>query len=185
MATALTSLEIQHLTDRLEAFVEELREAVSGLSVDKLDRDYLQSDEFAAAALAAIEAARHTSHRGKMSMVAGILAGATTIDRPQALDIEAVLTAIRDLSPNSLHLGLELEHLFRENQSPDTYGGAIYPPQWPDGVFLLKRLEAAGLVEELTGTFLDYPGGRYKPTDTFVRVLSVLKAAGWSGMLDT
>ena len=52
VATALTSLEIQHLSDRLEAFVEELREAASRLSIEKLDRDYLQSDEFAAAALA-------------------------------------------------------------------------------------------------------------------------------------
>jgi hypothetical protein len=117
-------------------------------------------------------------------MVAGVLTGATTVDRPPALDIEAVLTAIRDLSPTSLRLALEIERRYRENDSPETYGGAIYPPEWPDRVFLLKRLEAAGLVEELTGTFLDYLGGRYKPTETFVRILGVLKAAGWSGELD-
>src|SRR5690348_13366059 len=80
LAAAVTALEMHALSKRLEMFAAELGELGAGLDEQKVDRDYLESTEYVDSVMAAIDAARRTSDRQKLRMIAALLLGASTVD---------------------------------------------------------------------------------------------------------
>jgi hypothetical protein len=106
--------------------------------------------------------------------------GAATIERPPDLDIEAVLVAIRDLSPAMLWMAGRIQVLASNPaQSQRMYGRAI-PPAMPDRDFVLNRLVGAGLITEAgSGRFQVFQGD-YSPTDTLTRTIRTMQAGGWA-----
>jgi len=110
-------------------------------------------------------------------MIAAVLTGAAAIDRPQPLDIEDVLVAMRDLSPSSLVL-LRQIHEMAAGQPVGSIMTAVVPTTVPDRDFLLNRLVAAGFIQEMK--INEYsPHVHYQPTDTFLRVVQLMQAGGW------
>jgi len=180
LATAITALEMHALSKRLEMFVQQLRDLGARIDELKVDRDYLDSPEFVDSVMAAIDAARRTSDRQKLRMIAALLLGASTVDRPADLDVEAVLIALRDLSPMALWMAGKIDELSTEpGKSQHMYGRAV-PPAAPDRDFLLNRLVAAGLINQVgSGRFQAFQGD-FSPTDTLSRTIRTMRAGGWT-----
>ena len=180
VVAAMHALEIRTISDRIEDFVEEFNELGARLDQSKVDHEYLTSPEYVDSAIAALEAARRTSDRRKLRMIAAFLLGAATVERPADLDVETVLIAIRDLSPSMLWMAGRIQVLATNpGQSQRMYGRAI-PPAVPDRDFVLNRLVAAGLISEAgSGRFQVFQGD-YSPTETLTRTMHTMQAGGWT-----
>jgi hypothetical protein len=180
VSVAVTALEMHATTKRLDMFFEELRRLGARVDEEKVDRAYLDSPEFVDSVMAAIDAARRTSDRTKQRMVAAFLLGAATVERPTDLDVEAVLIAVRDLSPIALWMAGRIHELASDpGESQRMYGRAI-PPAVPDRDFVLNRLVAAGLINEVgTGRFQAFQGD-FSPTETLTRTMRTMQAGGWT-----
>jgi hypothetical protein len=177
IAGAFTELELRHISTRLERFEQQLVELAGRIDHDRLDRVYVASLEYTDAAIAAIEAARRTSAQEKLESIAAILLGAATVDRPQGLDIEGMLSAVGDLSPAALNL-LRLLTII-----PDPIDGNEAPDDYPDVDFHLSWLMARGLIEIVhapTPSIAARPGRpNFAPTDTYRRLEALMRAGGW------
>jgi hypothetical protein len=60
-------------------------------SPGKLDKTYVQTDEFQDAVIAALDVGRRTADADKRRIIAAILLGAAFTEKPQQLDVEALL----------------------------------------------------------------------------------------------
>jgi hypothetical protein len=181
IGAGITALEMQGLTQRMEAMVGEVADAVRRVDEAKVDRDYIASPAFVDVVMAALDAGRRTSDRDKLKMIASILVGTATVDRPEELDVEAVLVAVRDLSPTALAMARRIHELAENPELSGLPHGRAIPPGGPDRDFLLNRLEAAGLIQRfgVSGFRLAGPAGQYSPTDTLTRILRLMQAGGW------
>ncbi len=178
VTTALTALELKALSERLEMLVEELASLAARVDGAKVSHEYLHSPEFEDVMIVGLEAGRRTRAREKLRMIAAILVGAATIDAPKELDVEAVLTAIRDLSPAELWIAREV---YRLAMLPGNLRRAN-PPVGVDADFQLHHLEAAGLITRaMSGGPMGGQRftGQYSPTETFSRVMLLMEAGGW------
>ena len=184
IASAIATLETERVSRRLEALVEEVRQLYARVQVDKLDRDYVQSEAFDDVVLAAIEAGRRSSSREKRRLVAAALIGAATVDRPQGLDAEALLDTLGALSSEDLMLARRL-YQGLDRTVGGIVAGALPPPDVPDVDFHIARLVAAGLFVG-RGPLSDFAIQQtsYFPTDTFERLIQLLKAAGLNDSID-
>jgi hypothetical protein len=181
----VTSAASELARKRIEHFGQSLREVAESLD-EKLDKSVVESAEWQDLAIRAFTAAGRTQDEERRRMYAGILLGSATPEWPDDLDSEAVLAALADLSITELRV---LRHL---NEHPIFAGqpvGSIADADraWnaavetlPEGlrtdlVFHAKRIERVGFLSEVTGSFLDYGGGVYVLTPTFVRLIGALK----------
>ena len=177
LGAAFTALELAAVSRRLDQFFIELKVSTSNLDSRKVDHAYLDTDAFVDVVMAALEAARRTSNRAKHRILAAILTGAASTDRPQQLDVEDVLVVLRDLSTPALALLQEI--LVQAKGEPvGSITTAIVPPTVPDREFLLNRLVAAGFVREMKISDFS-PYQHYQPTDTLLRVVQLMEAGGW------
>ncbi len=177
LGAAFTALELAAVSRRLDQFFVELKASTSSLDSRKVDHAYLETDAFVDIVMAALEAARRTSARAKHRVLAAILTGAASTDRPQQLDVEDILVVLRDLSTPGLNLLQEI--LVQAKGEPSgSIMTAVVPPTVPDREFLLNRLVAAGFVREMKiSDFTPYQ--HYQPTDTVLRVIQLMEAGGW------
>jgi hypothetical protein len=177
VGSALTALELKAVSIRLEEFVGVLAELAKTIDHDLVKYDYLKAREFEDIVIVALEAARRTSNRDKLMMIASILLGAATIDAPEDLDVEAVLTRIRDLSPAELSMARTVY----QNSGVGTYGRAI-AAGGVDTDFQVQHLEASGLLSPVMrwgpmgGSRFS---GEHAPTPTFRRIMALMEAGGW------
>jgi hypothetical protein len=179
VVAAMHALEIRTISDRIEDFVEEFRELGARLDQTKVNREYLTSAEYVDGAMAALDAARRTSDRNKLRIIAAFLLGAATVDRPADLDVEAVLVSIRDLSPTMLWMAGRIHDLATQAATRVSQGRAI-PPAVPDRDMVLSRLVAAGLINAAGTSRFDVFTGEYVPTDTLTRTIRTIRAGGWT-----
>jgi hypothetical protein len=171
LATAVGLLDGELQSRRIDRLFDEVRGQVARVGAEKLDREFVNNERFQDAILAAMEAARRTSDAEKRKLVAAILVGAARIDRIPDLEADALLNAVAALSPREVMLLYTIRRRglasFRTTDFPD-YG--------PDLAFDLKRIEAAGFVDEQAGRTLDYTGGSYDTTATFDRMMRAVDA---------
>jgi hypothetical protein len=180
LSRAITTLETDKLSHRIEALFADVTSLAAKVDRSKFDREYVESPDFEGIVLAALEAGRRSNDLHKRRWVAAVLVGAATNERPRDLDTEAILNTIGTLTSAELTLA----RLIYEGVDRTDFGivqGVAPPAGFPDLDFHLKRVGAAGLIdgrEPLT----DF-GPRalsYFPTDTFGRLVTLLKAGGWS-----
>jgi len=110
-------------------------------------------------------------------MIAAILLGAVTVQAPEELDVEAVLTRIRDLSPSELSMA----RVVLMNAGPGTMGRA-FAPGGADRDFQIQHLESSGLISAVSrGGPLGGSrfSGEHSPTPTFRRIMALMEAGGW------
>ncbi len=178
IATAIATLETERVSRRLEAFVQEVRQLYAGVQIDKLDRDYVESEAFEDVVLAAIDAGRRSSTPEKRRLVAAALVGTATLDRPQSLDAESLLDTLGGLSSEDLVVA-RLLYQGVDRTVGGIVGGAIPPANVPDVDFHIARLVAAGLFVG-RGPLSDFAIQQtsYFPTETFERLIQLLKAGG-------
>jgi hypothetical protein len=136
---------------------------------DRVDQ-LVDQGELQDAAIKAMRGAMETSDREKVTLLMGILAEASTRDRPPRLDLEAVVDELVRLSP--LELGLARE-IFDGVEA--ARGGIHNPPVAanPDLDFHLLRLSAAGLITTTPAQVPSYRG--YTVTPTFRRIIRMAR----------
>ena len=167
---------------RMLSLLDDLREAMTLIDGDKVDRTYLETEEFADLMMRALRAAAQTRDREQIRVYAAILLGATATDRAADFDSESALSAVAELSP----VEVELARLIYDRVKPlggGTHGwGNPYdwlPTQFKNEhlVFHLNRIERTGLIQHVVrggpvGPTVEY----YEVTPTFVRIMAILAA---------
>lgn len=167
--------------DRIEAMVNALTETVDQIGVDKIDRPFLESEEFYDIAARVMRASTETRDREKIRMYASILLGVASSERPESgVEAEAALASLVALTPQEVHI---LRLIIDK-----TAGGAWWPPH-PSDVpeylradhdFHCKRIEAAGLIAQAGVWAPETAGGaRFVPTPTLDRLVELLRAGGY------
>jgi len=177
VATAINILEGERITKRLKAFMEEMRERVSRLEQEKLDRRYVETEEFRDVAMAAIEAAKRTSRADKRRWIASVLIGAARIDRPADLDAEALLDTLAGLTARELQM-LNWLSLWRG----DVHVAEMLPDLYVSDLdYHLHRLDAAGMIHfgpELPTRSGSADRRMISGTFTFNRLMALVSSGG-------
>jgi hypothetical protein len=144
-------------------------------AAEKLRRPEDQSEWDLAAHKAVFANAQDPS---KTADYADLLAGALSIDAPADLDLDALLTAVRDLPLGAIQIAREMfeygrDHPGQHKQIPPNIGGQ-------DRQLLMNRLEATGLVERFFASRpIGSPGftGEYTVTPSLIRLVQTLEAS--------
>lgn len=167
---------------RVTAFLEELQAAAARLEETKVDRRYLDSEDWHDLLLRAFRAAADTRDPEKVRLYAAILIGAAKVDGMPGLDPEAILASVADLSPAEIGLA---RVMYANETAP---GDLSTMERWErtladppanvrdDVTFHLKRIERTGLIAEETGTLWGYSGGAYFVTPTFRRLMEFIES---------
>ncbi|SRR6266851_351931 len=167
---------------RLQILGDEVSAALDRLPVEKQD-PAVTEEQLHDAAIRAMRGAVETGSREKVQLIAAILVGATSVDRPATLDVESVMASMINLTPADLTSARRLA---------DHPGPGTFPPPselGPDGLFFVDRLQAAGLLEpvvlpasppgsRLGPGYRSDPAVEYRFTPTFGRILALLRAGG-------
>jgi hypothetical protein len=178
IAAGIAAWEGRRVSKRIEALVSEIATLAARVDQRKLDKPYVETNEFQDAVIAAMDAGRSTADANKRRVVAAILLGAAFTERPPQLDVEALLGTIGNLSPQDLALARILYDESGGDEPRAIVTGVVGPVDFPDREFHLKRLEAGGLIKEKTGAAYGYEGGEYFMTMTFHRLMALLKLTG-------
>jgi hypothetical protein len=170
--------------ERIETLISELASAVDKLGQEKVDQQFLESEEWGDLLRRAFRLAADTRDRDKIRVYAGILASAASSDHLGAIDAEAALSAIADVSPNELVLARAIHKRYLAHGGGPapamTWGN---PHDWIPGAFVndldfhLNHIEQAGLIRRITeGAPVGRPVTFYVPTPTFDRLMKFLAA---------
>jgi len=173
----------------MKELFEELRKEMSSISEGKVDRKYLESEEWFDLVIKAIEAAVRTRHKEKINLYARVLRGAVTIQNRQEFSPEeyvAVLTelTLREIEVAQVIYGQQCDVPMQPNENELQWawrtGWKQLPPSCPsvpeeDIPFTLLRLQKSGLIREITGTYFDYTGGVYVITESFRKLMRYIE----------
>jgi hypothetical protein len=164
--------------DRMGIFIAELGERIAALEDAKRDPDVTE-EELVDATIRAVRGAIETGDRVKVRMLASILVGATSVDRPAELDPESVVASLVSLTPADLDYARRLVDTVKDNRFASIDFAQVAEPG-QDSQFRLMRLQGAGLLEtEGSGGMLGGgPRANYRFTATMWRILELLRAGG-------
>ena len=178
--TALTYRHRKFAQQRMRYLLAGLEADVARLGEQGINKQFLESEEFHDLLVSALHSAAETRHREKIRLNARILSGAIDAGHsPTSADgAEAYLDVIRDLSFTDLVVLRAIIAQQRFPPSVDDDNALIWATSrgWDrleselasvggnDLEYRLHRLERAGCIKEITGSYLDYTGGTYTLT---------------------
>ena len=174
------------------------------LPANFVDKQYVESKEFFDLVFQAWESTKRTRHDEKIRLYAKLLAGAIPLQSRQQDSPEDYLTVLAELSLKELQVARALYTQQRDAPASDENNfqwlrriGAVdledkgekYKGlgQWKklrrecplvadeDMEFVLLRLQRSGLVNEVSGTILDYSGGAYVINNTLRKLMHYLE----------
>ena len=177
VSQALALFESQRRNVEVDAFLAALAARLGSVEEGRFDQDFVNGADFQAATLRSLDAARFTIRDEKRQLIAAVLAGAATKDRPSGLDIEAIVDTLAGLTASDLALARLLWIEAGSGAPLAIVTSVIGPTDYPDLKFHLKRLEAYGLIADTAGQYFDY-GGQYELTPTFHRLMALAEAGG-------
>lgn len=163
-----------YLSDRFEARTEVLYDR------GRLDEEAFGDPDYKGLAFqGAIFAAQETSEE-KIDLIAAILAGAASKDRPAEMNMRAVLGSISFLTIEEIRLARQFyegDEILERGYS--VIDGVSMPNWGPDTGLYVQRLATAGLIVRRSdpGPYSRFsgPGGRYHVTSTFQRLMELLR----------
>lgn len=188
----LSSSGQSFIQKRIERFIEELNRQVSQLGDNKINKDFLNTEEAFDLIIKAFNAASRTRQQEKLKLYSKIIKGALTEGREfEEDDPETFLRIIEELTVKELRVARHLYDLKEigkqnadsDNESKEDEGmsndafwlSKKYPEFNKDElVSMLVRLEKTGLIKELVGTFIGYGGGQYLINPIFRKFISFL-----------
>lgn len=189
----LLSVQAGKITkERVMALIEGLSAEIKRLEESKLDKDYVNTEEFFDLLTHAIRIAIRNRGKQKLSILIALLKSSLTY-KVKTVPPETFLYAIEELSERDLFVALALYEL-EKNISPQSasfprssdnelmeirFAGWDKLPDitgldFDDLQFHFKRLESAGLIREITGMYLGYTGGVYRITNAFKRLMEFI-----------
>jgi hypothetical protein len=185
--------------ERVMLLLDALKHEAANLQEEKVDKQYLESEEWFDLILKALEASARTRHIEKLQLYAKVLVGAVVKGNRSKHSPEDYLTILTELTMRELEVakalyeqqGRDEPHEGEDELKWLIRKGVINPAehQWDsladykrtvpeeDLVFVLLRLQRTGLATEYNATALGYPGGLFIIAPTFRKLMSYLKAA--------
>lgn len=162
-----------------------LAQEINGLDADKVDHDYLQSEEFFDVMLTGIEEAARIRDIELRQHAAKILAGAIQGRGHATISVEHVLGQLRTLSPMQLRVARAIYEQ-QKNGPPVGKNNLQWASEagWENLPQLLEMdvdevlasclvLQGTGMLREITGTYLDYTGGVFLMTPVLARMMQL------------
>lgn len=176
---------------RLLDFYNQLSNEVSLINDRVIDLEFVKSEEFYDLLLKMSEASMKTRNEEKRKLYSKILATACS-NKEIKTDPEHFFNVIAELSVEELLVAKKLfdlktsedyNRIVKENYREGS--GSVktslvlslteleIPKE--DYEFILLRLQKVGLIKEVVGSFMGYTGGSYELTETFKKLMQVLK----------
>lgn len=174
------------IQDRIARLFDSLKEELSQVREEAVDKEYIQSEEWFDLIVNALDAATKTRDTAKIRLYAKVLRGALTARCSEASSPEEYLTVLANLTPMEVEVASAIYRM--ECNWPEPSGAKLEwpsPEQWKrrfeesvsvpsdDLSMVLLRLQSSGLVRDLKGEFLGYEGV-YAITATFRKVVQYL-----------
>jgi hypothetical protein len=173
---------------RFFELLEGLKKEMSLIKEDKIDRAYLESEEFSDILLKVIEASLKTRNRDKIRLYAKFLRGAILIQNRNQLPLEDYLATLTELTPAELEVARAIykQQFDYEPNSIENILQWAWKKGWndlPNQVtnvskedlpFVLLRIQKSGFIRELTGAYVGYEGGVYVITDVFRKIMQFI-----------
>jgi hypothetical protein len=178
MDVLFSDIWMKKQAERIEGWIGFLHKEMESVKEEKLNNDYLQSDEFLDLTVSAMTAATRTRNEEKQKLYAKILKGAVLTEGDAADDPEEYLTMLQELSPKELEVARCIFSLERPGVSIDPRIDVIILAQvFPklagyELEYILLRLENAGLIKEKL--FMNQAGGSYQMTEIFRKLMRFL-----------
>lgn len=181
----------QYYEKRVIQVIQLLREEMflieESIEESKVDKEFLETEEFFDLVIRIMEYSVKTRQREKVRLNCSILAGSILIENKDLRNsAEDLLILIRDLSPIDLKVAKEIykqqenkpdkfddegNSNFNELHFVDSSGWDKLPGlcklEVGDFRLALTKLSNAGLIKEIVGSYSSYMGGKYIITSTF------------------
>lgn len=161
----LLSIKGQETTQkRIELLIRYLTEQCQKIEERKVDKSFIDSDDFFDLTLQAVEAAARSRHREKIRLYASIIAGSVVIQDRSQNQPEDYLAVVSELSMREVSLVgaiKKLKRLEKNQEAPLLIGGGslkytalaeIADLPFEDIEYLLVRIQRTGLVQRDTAT---------------------------------
>src|SRR5262249_11307569 len=151
---------------RIEELIRTLHEQARVIDESKVNLSFFKTEEWGDLLLRTMDGSARTRSEEKRRLYAAILLGAASTERPNDLDVEALLDSLSDLTEKDVLIAAEVYKTVHGDTAAFIDGLGV--PDQPDAEFHIQRLRAAGLLVELDQTFFGGPR-KYTVTDTFRR----------------
>ena len=164
---------------RIHRLLAELRAMLHDVDEAKVDKAFLESEEWADLVMKAFTASARTGNEKKIRLYAAIMAASTVSGGVRDPEPESLLSALAELSPAQVEV---LSMLHRESSRRGYLTFLVEAREkWGDDLeFHLSRIASTGFIVG-QGTFSDvvggsnYQGAHYVTTPTFHRLLDLLR----------
>lgn len=191
--TLLGGFGAKLVQERQAEFLHQLHLEMSRLNKEKVDEEFLSSEEFLDFLLRALTWAVRTSRTERIALLARAVSSAACKDwgRNRIDDAEALLDLAASLNVEdvrTLHVFVE-----RYTSVPTEVGedwdqndlrrfkvAGLEEYMKDASERTLMRLQARGLIREIVGTYLNYAGGAYRPTILGIDLIEFLRGSSLS-----
>lgn len=174
---------------RILDFINSLSDNLTLVDENKIDKKYLDSDDFFDLIINCFERSSKTRSKLKKDYYAKILTKQITVLNTSTEVSEHYLDIISELNEKELIIAtvlfdkMTLDPKWKGERHynwaskkglEDLNNAGIIPSS--DYEFTLLRLQRVGLLKEVTGTFMNYEGGDYTVTDAFKELMKSLQS---------
>lgn len=154
---------------RIDALTEELT-AVMKLVAGKVDRQFLESDDWADLVMRVVRDSLQTADRKKVRYLAAVLGGSATTDRMDPLEVEAILHTMAQLTSTDMVLA---RAFVAQMGNVNVLEGDALPEVVPNARFHSARLESAGFIER-SGNALRGRTAPYVPSAALNQLIDLI-----------
>jgi hypothetical protein len=161
----------KYMQRRVDTLAEELDATMKRVE-DKVDRAFLETDEWAALVMRVVRDSMQTTDRKKVRYLAAILAGTAMADGLDRSEAETMLNALSQLTAADMVLARALMDRLGHRVNP--LEADNLPNVVPNPYFHAARLEAAGFIGRSESTGMRFQPAPYMPTPILRHLMGVI-----------
>lgn len=178
----MTSKWQDSIKKRIKIFFDAVKEEFDDIEENKIDKKFLESEEFMDLFINLLNLASKTRSNDKIRIYTKILKGSLIIKNDE-FNSEDYLHVLEELTPNELSFAKQFYDLkiakneyLSESQNDIVFTSINFANITKQkSEYYFKRLEKVGLVSELVGSYIGYGGGIYNLTELFKSLMNYIK----------
>ncbi|MCK4288936.1 MAG: hypothetical protein KAW86_07010 [Bacteroidales bacterium] len=178
----MTSKWQDSIKKRIKIFFDAVKEEFDDIEENKIDKKFLESEEFMDLFINSLNLASKTRSNDKIRIYTKILKGSLIIKNDE-FNSEDYLHVLEELTPNELSFAKQFYDLkiakneyLSESQNDIVFTSINFVNITKQkSEYYFKRLEKVGLVSELVGSYIGYGGGIYNLTELFKSLMNYIK----------